>query len=501
MIKQGASWCDLVKHADARVEFVYLRGTTVICEDAQTGAKRWSMDAGQPLLYLRAAASDQGGRVCAIGQGQRDGLAWVVGPGVLLPFDVTHGVFPVAIQGFLTGWNLFIQRSPTSYERLTLDEHATVVDEHQFDMPSTSQGFLYVTAGGIPITQDRGRGAIPGLALPSPAPSDTRVWVGQSMTAATIALFDSETGQITPLNTPGGQPPHIVESGGTYHVCSYVDGGAWLSTHRRPFTVATPPVEPPPVNPPKEPDVSVRDVPNYAAELRAIADANPVAFRNAHGDYENQGRPGFLTEEQANEFIRIAAYELNRIDSRIGLNGKRATSTLSQDALCFRHDDGRESVIDCINGAGGSNPSIGWNVVGHYRIAGDGQRWIQPQRVSGGGSTPKPPTQPPVTPPPASGTFPAIAMPWDVQVAVLTKFIEGIWPRDRVPEVTETGVTGSGTLSRGALGFFIPVQLATIVAWVSANGNRAPVGMEWWALADRIAAEAIAAYRRDQPTP
>lgn len=248
MIRAGSSWCDLVKHADGRVEFVSLTGTTVVCEDANTGARRWAVNAGRPLLYLRAAA-DVEGRVCAIGQGHDDGGAWLVfDDGRVEYLGVTHGVFPVLISGRADGWSAFIQRKAASFDQVMIYAGGlrTYADAA---MPPTSQGFLYVDGAGTPITQDAGRHTIPGLALPSPATGG--VWVGQSASAATIALYDQ--GRITPLGTPGGQPPHIVESGGLYYVCSYVEGGAWLSTHRKPFAAVTPPVEPPkdtPMNPP-----------------------------------------------------------------------------------------------------------------------------------------------------------------------------------------------------------------------------------------------------------
>jgi hypothetical protein len=500
MIIRGASWCDFVKHADGRVELVSLIGSTVSC------AQRWSVDTKHSLLYFRAAA-DGAGRVLAAGQGEDEaGTVRTVIDGTIGP-DLGGTPFPfsVLVHGDENGWTVFIQRTSTSYDEVWLGRDGNRLGQLTHSMPPTSQGFLYVDEDGTPITQDRGRGAIPGLALPSPAPGGD-VWVGQSMTAATIALFDSDTGQITPLGTPGGQPPHIVESGGTYYVCSYVDGGAWLSTHRRPFAAVTPPpVEPPPVDP-GEPDMSVQDVPNYADELEAIADANPVAFRNAHGDYDHQGQPGFLTEEQANEFIRIAAYELNKIDGGIGLNGKRATSTLSQDALCYRHADGKESVIDVINGAGGSNPSIGWSVVGHYRTAGDGQRWIQPQRVSGSTPTPGPTPTPTPTPPPAGRAFPAFLIPDDVFKVSYRKYIgtpsrPGVYARDRFVENPPSDEFPEGTFigSTGTLMWYVPIFVRNVVAHIAAHGNNLPTPDEWWALGDKSAVDAIAFYRRTAP--
>jgi hypothetical protein len=250
MIVSGASWCDLVKYADGRVELVALHGTTVAC------AQRWAVDAGQAWLYLRAAA-DGGGRVLALGQRHTDGQAWATIEGGA-PFFLgpTHGVFPVLVTGRDEGWVCFVQHYPDAYMRIVLDADGWEVERTVTTMPATSQGFLYLSSDGRPVTQDAGRHAIAGLALPSPAGD---VWVGQSTTAATLALFDRTTSQITPLNTPGGQPPHVVESGGTYFVCSYVDGGAWLSTHQRPFGGSPPPpVEPPPEEEPvQKPGINV----------------------------------------------------------------------------------------------------------------------------------------------------------------------------------------------------------------------------------------------------
>jgi hypothetical protein len=249
MIRAVASWCDLVKHVDGRVDFVYLQGARVECEthaahgDIVGVIRRWSVEASQPLLYLRAAANTNGA-VCAIGQGHQDGQAWAtIAGGAPFTLGPTHGVFPVLIFGDSLGWVAFIQRTASTYDMVRIHSAGGHVRVLTGAMPPTSQGFLYVASTGQPITQDQGRGAIPGLALPSPAPSDPRVWVGQSMTAETLALFDSETGQITSIKTPGGQPPHIVESEGTYYVCSWVNGGAWLSTHRRPFGPSVPPPE------------------------------------------------------------------------------------------------------------------------------------------------------------------------------------------------------------------------------------------------------------------
>lgn len=489
MIVHGASWCDLVKYPDGRVELVFVTGTTVAC------AQRWTVDVGQPLLYLRAAA-DGNGRVCAIGQGHHDGQAWAtIEGGAPFSLGLTAVPFPVLIFGDSLGWVAFNQivegnaahGIPAAYDVIRIHSAGGHVKLFTREMAPTSQGFLYVASNGQPITQDQGRGAIPGLVLPSPASSDVTVWAGQSMAAATIALFDSETGQITSLGTPGGQPPHIVESGGTYFVCSYVDGGAWLSTHRRPFAAAQPPVEPPPVIPPKEPNVSVRDVPNLKYVIEQTRNDFPVAWRNCHR--------ADVSRAQAEEFARRAAWACSLEDARFGLNGKRGDpNTISQDCVCFKHDDGRESVIDFGAGAGGDNPTVQWSIVGHYMPPGPPyQLWIKAAPV--GSSTPGPTPNPGPTPQP-SRPFPAPRWPEDVFLHALTRYInEGLYERDK----PEENPGGSRTASRGALMWFVPIATELLIADIVAHGHTAPTPERWWALADRVAVKAIDFYRRTAP--
>jgi hypothetical protein len=490
VIRPGASWCDLVKHADGRVEFVYLQGTTVICESADTGVRRWAVDAGRPLLYLRAAA-DGGGRVCALGQGHDDGQAHAtIEGGPVFSLGSTHGVFPVLLFGTDDGWTLFVQGTANRYNVWRVLGNGAIAWSETVTMPPTSQGFLYVSHGGAPITQDRGRGAIPGLALPSPAPGG-EVWVGQSMADNTLALFDGHTGEISPLNTPGGQPPHIVESDGTYYVCSYVDGGAWLSTHRRPFAAATPPpvgppVDPPPVIPPKEPDVSVRDVPNLMSVIEQCRRDFPTAWKNCHR--------AELPQELSEEFARRAAYACSLVDPRFGLNGKRGNpNDLSDDCVCFKHDDGRESVIDFGGGAGGDNPTVQWSIVGHYMPPGPPlQLWIKAERVSGS-PAPTPGTPPPVTPPtPPAFTFPTgVEMPEDVSLSIINFYLGGIRERDRVRGEQDT------VPSRGALMYLQAVFFRELSSWI-VQKKRAPQGTEWWAVGDQIAAAAVKHYQDRQ---
>jgi hypothetical protein len=462
MIRAGSSWCDLAKHADGRVEFVHLRGTTatipeapatrtvwtVVCELASNGAPRWSVEAGQPLLYLRAAAADDG-RVCAIGQGHDDGQACVTIEGGA-PFSLgsTHGVFPVLVRGLESGWACYVQSGPASYAWITIDANGTEVDRVMISMPPTSQGFLYVASDGTPITQDRGRGAIPGLALPSPALSDPRVWVGQSMSAPTLALFDSDTGALMPLNTPGGQPPHIVESGGTFYVCSYVEGGAWLSTHHRPFAAAQPPPDPKP-----EP------------EPEPLPEEKPVQLESKHSQLiqafaDQFGLPGFSKEEGQAWVAKLAGTMKARWPSE-GWGTKRASPgrPLSNESVA-RPANGRLWGYDLIIGAGqqpGPNP------------------------------TPNP------TPVPGF-TFPVgVEMPEDVALSLINFYLAGIRERDKIHGESDT------VPSRGALMYLFAVFFRELSSWIIEK-KRAPQGAEWWAVGDRIAAAAVKHYQDRQGT-
>lgn len=465
MIVRGASWCDVVKHADGRVEFVSLTGTTVSC------AQRWTIDARQPLLYLRAAAAGDG-RVCAIGQGRDDGQAWATIDGAApVALGTTHGVFPVLIFGDSLGWVAYVQRAANLYDVLRLHAHGGHVRLATRAMPPTSQGFLYVDGAGQPITQDAGRHTIPGLALPSPATDG--VWVGQSASAATIALYDQ--GRITPLGTPGGQPPHIVESGGLYYVCSYVEGGAWLSTHRRPFAVGTPPVTPTP-DPPKETPVEFED------KHTALMEAFNARFR---APVTQEGPMREWTQQLAEQFAFSFPGET------WGCKSTSRGGTQSFDVMA-RQAGGRLWGYDLALNGGRADATLDTSP-GAMDLTGQAFIPVTPKNHLGATT--------PGTPPAPGKPIPEAYMPWDVQVDVLTRFIAGIWPKDRVPEVTETGLTGSGTLSRGALGFLMPIQFKVTIAWMNANGQRAPVGMEWWAVAEQVVAAAVAEYRRSQPTP
>lgn len=476
MIIRGASWCDLVKHADGRVELVSLIDTRVTC------AQRWDVDAKHSLLYLRSAA-DGAGRVLAGGQGEDTaGTVRTVIEGAIGP-DLGGTPFPfsVIVRGESDGWTVFIQRTGTSYDEVRVAGDGHVVSSEPRRMPATSQGFLYISNDGDPVFSDDGDDRIPGLWLPTPS-EDGSVWVGQSHTAATIALFDATTNQITPLGTPGGQPPHIVESGGTYYVCSYVDGGAWLSTHRRPFTAATPPIEPPPVTPP----------PVNPPEER------PLEFEQKHTALMEAVNARFPAPVKSEPLMRdwtqllMEQFAFSFPGEGWGCKSTSRGGTQSFD-VGARQAGGRLWGYDLALNGGRADAELDTSP-GAMDLT--GQAFISVTARNHLGSAPPvtPPTQPPVTPPPASRPFPSFRVPEDIFLHAYTTYIGGLYARDQIDEPG-----GWKVASRGATMWFVPIFYEQIIALISRKGNTLPTAEEWWRLADEGARAAIDFYRRTAP--
>jgi hypothetical protein len=465
-----------VKHADGRVEFVHLRGTTVVCEDLSTGRTPRSVDAGHALLYLRAAA-DAAGRVAAGGQSHDDGVARVaIDGGSVVDLGVAPFPFGVLLHGDENGWTVFIQRTSTSYDEVWLGRDGNRLGHVRHTMPPTSQGFLYVGADGTPVTQDAGRNVIFGLALPSPAGD---AWVGQSLTAATLALFDPEAGHVIPLNTPGGQPPHIVESGGTYFVCTYVDGGSWLSTHRKPFDAVTPPpVEPPPVHPDPPQETPVQLEPKHSQVIQSFAD--------------QFGLPGFSKEEGQAWVAKLASTMKARFPGE-GWGTKRASMgrPLSNESIA-RPANGRLWGYDLIIGAGAPGQRLeprahAEDITDQVFVEVESRDWL-------GNSVPTPGPSPNPTPPPAARPFPAFRVPEDIFLSAYTTYIGGLYARDQIDEPG-----GWKVASRGATMWFVPIFYEKIIALIAKKGNQLPTPNEWWDLASEGAAAAIDFYRRTAP--
>jgi hypothetical protein len=240
--------------------------------------------------------------------------------------------------------------------------------------------------------------------------------------------------------------------------------------------------DPPRPDPPKEPDVSVRDVPNLKHVIERCKHDFPVAWRNCHR--------ATVSRDQAEEFARRAAYACWLEDRRFGLNGKRGdANTISQDCVCFLHDDGRESVIDFGGGAGGDHPTVQWSIVGHYLPPGPPlQLWIRPELVGGQQPTPNPTPTP--TPQP-SFTFPTgTEAPEDVVLSLIDLYLAGLRERDKVRAQDVVP-------SRGALMYLFAVFFRELSSWI-VEKKRAPQGMEWWGVRDRIVAAAVKHYQDRQ---
>jgi hypothetical protein len=128
---------------------------------------------------------------------------------------------------------------------------------------------------------------------------------------------------------------------------------------------------------------------------------NPTAWRQAHnGNFD----------ETSTRYNDLCVQELRTRGIYAGCNGKRGGDQRSDDVLAFGLSDGRGAqdrsgrfpsmaIIDYIGGAGGPNPSVGWNDVSKAAPG----KFLDPQglrRVDGGVVTPPPVITDPVVPPP-----------------------------------------------------------------------------------------------------
>lgn len=115
-------------------------------------------------------------------------------------------------------------------------------------------------------------------------------------------------------------------------------------------------------------------VPNFLSEVEKCRREHPQAWAHAHtGDAHTE------------DFIRLLAARLHKIDPRFGLNGKRGDPrTISQDALNFKgegpgHDPTNDNmpvtVIDVIGAAGSSGAYPTWQVFD--ALPGPGA-WVSP---------------------------------------------------------------------------------------------------------------------------
>lgn len=123
-------------------------------------------------------------------------------------------------------------------------------------------------------------------------------------------------------------------------------------------------------------------VPNHFQFVVETANKYPREFREAHTNGPN-------TEL----WIKLLAYEMHtKLDPRWGLNGKRGTETLSQDAINWKGEgigfdpadsDRPITVVDVIGAAGGPDPRPSWQVLNDPAVHRGPGRWIKPQPVDG----------------------------------------------------------------------------------------------------------------------
>lgn len=158
--------------------------------------------------------------------------------------------------------------------------------------------------------------------------------------------------------------------------------------------------KPPPKPPTPEPVPMPRKwtplMPNRVDVVQRVKDAHPdewAAMNAGHGDLR---------------FIKRLAWELHQIDANFGLNGKRGTDVLSEDAVAYKNptvDNGPE-VADVVQNHGAPTASPTWiNVTKDSQgfiadgtqdrdaagniVPGAGAKWIQPAPIAG--SPQKPP--------------------------------------------------------------------------------------------------------------
>lgn len=479
MIRQG-TWCDLARRPQDVAFVRTLPSGEVVCETAEAAPLtvwRRALPGGE-LLYLSAAA-DSTGLVGVIGKSHDDGHArLLIGGEYLVDLGETAAIFGTLLVGQVDGFTAYVLRSSTSYDEIRL----TRTGDRLWTLPrvcaETSQGFVQVR-DGVPVLQDAAR-VVHGLSLPSRAGS---VWAGQSRTSATIALYDETTWQIAPLDTRGGQPPHIVDAlDGSYYVCSWTDDGAWWARVRRPFAAAQPPpvepppITPPPVEPPKE---------------------NPVEFEQKHTalmEAVNARFPAPVTQEgPMREWTQLLAeqFAFSFPGETWGCKSTSRGGTQSFDVMA-RQAGGRLWGYDLAFDAGSSRARLDMSP---DPMDLTGQAFIPVTPKNHLGSTPPTPGPTPTpTPPPSSRPFPSFRVPEDIFLHAYTTYIGGLYARDQIDEPG-----GWKVASRGATMWFVPIFYEKIIALIARKGNQLPTPNEWWDLADEGARAAIDFYRRTAP--
>lgn len=120
---------------------------------------------------------------------------------------------------------------------------------------------------------------------------------------------------------------------------------------------------------------------DYINKIEALKVANPEAWANAH-----------TGNDKTEDFVRIVAYELNKVNPDIGLNGKRGDpDNISDDALSVKNPNGfdfdptdnnnKRDVIDFIESAGDVRKAkVTWGVVKAADGNPTGSAWVKPTK-------------------------------------------------------------------------------------------------------------------------
>lgn len=192
-------------------------------------------------------------------------------------------------------------------------------------------------------------------------------------------------------------------------------------------------------------------VPNMYNTVVETANKYPQEFREAHTG-------GARTEL----WIKLLAYELHKLDPRWGLNGKRGTDTLSQDAVNFKgegvgtdpsRNDAPITVVDVIGAAGGPDPKPTWQVFNDPVAHRGPGKWIQPEPVPGYHDLNPNVPSPPVPKPPTDTTLINAVQAVESQLKLNTQLQEKL-----LQELVTLATAVNGLSSRLDKGFSIKAK-------------------------------------------
>lgn len=200
---------------------------------------------------------------------------------------------------------------------------------------------------------------------------------------------------------------------------------------------------------------------------------------------ERFGLPGFSKEDGQAWVGKLASTMKARWPTE-GWGTKRASMgrPLSNESVA-RPANGRLWGYDLIIGAGAPGQHLeprahAEDITDQVFVEVDSRDWL-----TGGVPTPGPPPMPTLQPTTTSPL--GVQMPDDVALRVIDGYLEGIRERDKV--------RGQDVVpSRGALTYLFAIFFRELSSWI-AEKQRAPQGMEWWAVRDRIVTAAVKHYQ------